>query len=95
MKRPRSICYQISVHHSSGDILWWQPHYNKFVKDVDYTYSFTNWLQVRTRKKVDRVLRRFRRDYPEYQIDLSKDIFDRSKKWPQGCNKLYKYDSLL
>ena len=77
--------------------LWWVYKVNKFMPydkiphNADGICSFTNIVTAKTLKKALKILDALLLEYPEYEITCVKRIFDRTKKWPCGKERIYTY----
>lgn len=100
--RRRHTQYSIHTYHKS-EPLWWVYRLNKFMKYKDipkndhgiYPYRFSNMVIVKTIKKAIKILDALCLEHPEQEITLVKSIYDRTKKWPRGKERVYIYEPVV
>jgi len=98
MPARRHVRYHISANAGHKlQSLWWVYKINKFMPhdkiphNADGICSFTNIVTTKTLKKALKILDALLLEYPEYEITCVKRIFDRTKKWSRGKERVYTY----
>jgi hypothetical protein len=97
----RHVQYQISADANNNlKPLWWVYKINKFMThdkiphNANGICSFTNIVRANSLKKALKILDALLLEYPEYEITCVKRIFDRTKKWPRGKDRVYTYPAV-
>lgn len=102
--RRRHVQYMIEISPTSQDQgLFWVYNFKKFMKiheislneDDTLVTSFSSEIYVKTLKKAQKILNSLFIEYKGFKITFVKRIFDRTKKWPRGKERVYIYEPVV